>query len=151
MIQIQLVGCMQTCPSLQIELVEKNTSIASPEKASLVSAPISTQCTSSEGLQSELEFHRYNKTQTKEENIYLRSVLSQVSSNVPQMGMKIIQFRREIGGLGFGFSTRDKSDACNNKVGKCSGLTPSTIPRTTSQPIKFTPPKFATLGEKKSV
>jgi hypothetical protein len=45
-----LLGVCQTCPSLQIELVEKNARITSLEKANSVSALIPTQCVLREGL-----------------------------------------------------------------------------------------------------
>jgi hypothetical protein len=51
---------------------------------------------------------------------------------------------RGIGGLGLGFATRYGSDACNDKVGECSGLPPSEKHTTTSYHIKFTAPKNAT-------
>jgi hypothetical protein len=45
-----LLGACIACPSLQTELVEKNTRIASLEKASLVSVSTPMQCVLCEGL-----------------------------------------------------------------------------------------------------
>jgi hypothetical protein len=67
------------------------------------------------------------------------------SSNEPYLGMMVSQLRRGIGGWGLGFATRDLSDTCYNKGCWVNRLTPYEKPTTTSQTVKFTPPKYATL------
>jgi hypothetical protein len=71
-----LLGACTVCPGLQSELAERDARIALLEKASLVSAPAPVQCALCEGLQSALESYRHDKTRIKEENTYLRSILS---------------------------------------------------------------------------
>jgi hypothetical protein len=56
--------------------------------------------------------------------------------------MIVSQFKRVISEPGLGFASRDGSDTSYGKVGECSGLTPSAKPPVSSQPIKFSPPKF---------
>jgi hypothetical protein len=53
------------------------------EKASSVSASTPAQCAPYEGLQSALKFYIHDKTRIEEENTYLQSVLSLVSSSEP--------------------------------------------------------------------
>jgi hypothetical protein len=94
------------------------------ENASSVSAATPAQCALCEGLQSALESCTYDKTRIKEENTYLRSVLSWVSWNEPQLGMVLSQFKRGTGGPGIGFAFRPQSDAQLGKLGEWSGLKP---------------------------
>jgi chromosome segregation ATPase len=78
-----LLGACTICPGLQSELAERDARIALLEKASSVSAPALAQCALCEGLQSALESFRHDKTRIKEENTYLRSILSWVSCSEP--------------------------------------------------------------------
>jgi hypothetical protein len=78
-----LLGVYTVCPSLQSELAEREARIDLLEKASSVSAPAPAQCALCEGLQSALESCRQVKTRIKEENTYLRSVLSWVLCSEP--------------------------------------------------------------------
>jgi chromosome segregation ATPase len=105
-----LLGACAVCPGLQSELAETNARIALLEKASSVSAPAPAQCALYESLQLALESCRHDKTRTEEENTYLRSVLSWVSSSEPQLGMMVSQFKRGTGGLGLGFAPRSGCD-----------------------------------------
>jgi hypothetical protein len=61
-----LLGVCTICPSLQIELAERDARIALLEKASSVSAPALAQCELYEGLQSALESCRHDKTRIDE-------------------------------------------------------------------------------------
>jgi hypothetical protein len=78
-----LLGARTACPSLQTELVERDTRISFLEKVSSVSAPSPTECALCEGLKSALEFCRHDKTRIDEENTYPRSDLRWVSSSEP--------------------------------------------------------------------
>jgi hypothetical protein len=78
-----LLGACTICPGLQYELAERDARISLLEKASSVSAPAPAQCALCEGLQSALECCRHDKTRIKEENTYLRSILSWVSCSEP--------------------------------------------------------------------
>jgi hypothetical protein len=137
-----LLGACTICPGLQSELAERDAMIALLEKASSVSAPAPAQCALCEGLQSALDSCRHDKTKIKEENTYLRSILSWVSCSEPQLGMMVSQFKRGTCGPRLGFATKDGSVACFGKVGECSGLTPSEKPSSTPKLIKTTSTKL---------
>jgi hypothetical protein len=81
---------------LQIELAERDTRIALLEKDNSVSAPVPAKCALCEGLQFALGSYRHDKTWIKEENIYLLSVLSWVSSVSPSWALYSISSRGEL-------------------------------------------------------
>jgi hypothetical protein len=89
-----LLGACKSCSGLQSELAEKNAKIFALEKASSDSTNVA-KCAHCESLVLELESCRHNKMITEEDNTYLRSILSWVSSNEPQLGMMMSHFRRE--------------------------------------------------------
>ena len=62
----------------------------------------------------------------KNENTYLRAILSWVSSSEPQLGMMIKQFKRGDGfGVGYTY-TKSDFDRLYGKIGKPAGNTAST-------------------------
>jgi hypothetical protein len=137
-------GACTVCPGLQSELAERDARIALLEKASSVIAPAPPQYALCEGLLFALESYRHDKTRIKEENTYLRSVLSWMSCSDPQLGMMASQFKRGTGGPGLGFAAKDGSVTRFRKLGECSGLTPSKKPSPTPKLIKITPAKSIT-------
>ena len=78
------LGACKSCSGLQSELAEKNAKICDLEKASLDS--IAAKCARCESLVLEHESCRHNKMRSEEDNTYLRSILSWVSSSEPQLG-----------------------------------------------------------------
>jgi hypothetical protein len=70
-----LLGACKSCSGLQSELVEKNAKISALEKASSDST-CAVKCARCESLVLELESCRHGKMRTKEDNTYLRSILS---------------------------------------------------------------------------
>ena len=66
------------------------------------------KCVLCEGLVLELESCRRDKMKSEEENTYLRTILSWVSCNEPQLSMMVNQLRRGSGGLGIGFASGEK-------------------------------------------
>ena len=77
----------------------------------------------------------------REENAHLRTILSWVSCNEPQLGMMLKQCRRGIGGPGLGFAIGGKDESAFGKIGECSGMNPSEKPDTTTKSSKVAPPK----------
>jgi len=94
-----------------------------------------------EGLELELESCRRDKMKSEEENTYLRTILSWVSCNEPQLGMMVNQLRRGIGGPGIGFASNEKGANLFGKIGECSSLKPSEKITSTPKLTKITPPK----------
>ena len=99
------------------------------------------KCVLCEGLVLEVEFCRRNKMKSEEDNTYLRTILSWVSCNEPQLGMMMNQLRRGIGGPVIGFASDEKGGNLFGKIGECSGLKPSEKPIPTPKLTKNTPPK----------
>ena len=77
-----LLGACKSCLGSQSELAEKVAKIVLLEKVSSDSTGVdkSALC---ESLELELESCRHDKMRTKEENTYLRTILSWVSCNEP--------------------------------------------------------------------
>ena len=134
-----LLGACKSCSGLQSELAEKNAKISILEKAS--SDSTIAKCARCESLVLELESCRHDKMRFEEDNTYLRSILSWVSSSEPQLGMMMSQFRRGTCTSGVGFAIGGKGENLYGKVGEFSGLSPSEKPSTTPKLIKFTPPE----------
>jgi hypothetical protein len=80
-----LLGACKSCSDLQSELAEKVARISLIEKA--ISDITATKCVHYEGLELEIESCRHDKMRIKEENTYLRSILSWVSSSESRLGM----------------------------------------------------------------
>ena len=99
------------------------------------------KCVLCEGLVLEVEFCRRNKMKSEEDNTYLRTILSWVSCNEPQLGMMMNQLRRGIGGPMIGFASDEKGVNLYWKIGECSGLKPSEKPTSMPKLTKITPPK----------
>ena len=102
-----LLGACKLCSSLQSELAEKNKKISLLEMASSDSTG-DGKCELCEGLVLELESCRRDKLKSEEENTYLRTILSWVSCNEPQLSMMVNQLRRGSGGSGIGFASGEK-------------------------------------------
>ena len=100
-----------------------------------------TRCALCESLELELESYRHDKMRSEEENTYLQTISRWVSCSEPQLGMMVNQLRRGTGGPRVGFASGGKGENLYEKVGECSGLTPSEKPSTTPKLIKITPPK----------
>jgi len=79
--RLVLLGACKSCSGLQSELAEKNSKISILEKAS--SDSTIAKCACCESLVLELESCWHDKMRSKEENTYLRSILSWVSSSEP--------------------------------------------------------------------
>jgi hypothetical protein len=135
-----LLGACKSCSGLQSELAKKNAKISMLEKASLDSTGVA-KCARYESLVLELESYRPNNMRTEEDYTYLRSILSWVPYNEPQLGIMMSQFRRETGASGVGFALGRKGENVYSKVVEFSGLNPSEKPFTTPKLIKITPPK----------
>jgi hypothetical protein len=124
-----LLGACKSCSGLQSELAEKNAKISTLDKASLDSIG-AVKCARCESLVLELESCRHNKMRTEKDNTYLRSILSWVSYNEPQLGMMMSQFRRRTGASGVGFTLGGKGESVYSKVGEFSDLNLSDKPST---------------------
>jgi len=135
-----LLGACKLCSGLQSELAEKNKKISMLEMASSGSMG-NGRCALCEDLELELESCRRDKMRSEEDNTYLRTILSWVSCNEPQLGMMMTQLRRGIGGPGIGFSSDGKGANLFGKIGECSGLKPSEKPISTSILTKTILPK----------
>lgn len=135
-----LLGACKSCSCLQTELAEKNAKIALLEKANSVST-VDGKCALCEALEIELGNCRHAKKHVEKENTYLRTILSWVSCNEPQLGMMVSQFRRRTDGSGLGFALCGKDGNAFGKVGEASGMTPSEKNPIPLKLTKFTPPK----------
>jgi len=143
-----LLGACKSYSGLQSELAEKNDKISALEKASSDSTAVA-RCALCESLELELESCRHDKMRSKEENTYLRTILSWVSCSEPKLGLMVNQFRRGTGGLSVDFALGGKGENLYGKVGEHSGLKPCEKPTTTPQLIKISPrePKLPTTKD----
>ena len=132
-----LPACM-FCPGLRADIVARDARIVELEKARA-----ELKCAKCEALEFEVTSCRHAKAQTEEENTYLRSVLSWVSSSEPQLGMMISQFKRgtDTSGLGFASGGKGAMTVSFGKVGESSGLKASEKPTPPLKLIKMPPPK----------
>ena len=87
---------------------------------SLARPPI--DCHVCPGLISDLDNLAVEKANLKNENTYLRAILSWVSSSEPQLSMMIKQFKRGDGfGVGYTY-TKSDFDMLYGKIGKTAGV-----------------------------
>ena len=112
-----LLGACKLCPTLRSELDEKNALIKSFGKTKVVESSPPIDCSVCPSLIADLDSLAVEKADLENENIYLRAILSWVSSSEPQLGMMIKQFKR---GDGFGVGhtyTKSNFDRLYGKIG----------------------------------
>jgi hypothetical protein len=134
-----VLGACKSCPGLRSELAEKDAKLALFEKAS--SESTSAKCLKCEALELEVTNCRHETMRVGEENTYLRSILSWVSSSEPQLGMMVSQFKRGTDTTGLGFAIGGKGEVIYGKVGQGSGLSESEKNPIPPKLTKITPPK----------
>jgi hypothetical protein len=134
-----VLGACKSCPGLRSELAEKDAKLALFEKAS--SESTGAKCLKCEALELEVTNCRHETMRVGEENTYLRSILSWVSSSEPQLGMMVSQFKRGTDTTGLGFAIGGKGEVIYGKVGQGSGLSESEKNPIPPKLTKITPPK----------
>ena len=78
-----LLGACKLCPTLRLELKEKNALIKSFGKTKIVESSPPINCSVCPGLISDLDSLAVEKANLENENTYLRAILSWVSSSEP--------------------------------------------------------------------
>jgi len=133
-----LLGACKSCLGLRSELAEKTAKISLLEMASSEGTVV--KCAKCDALEAEVNACRHGKMRTEEENTYLRSILSWVSSSEPQLGMMLSQFKRGTDTRGLGFAIAGKQgEVIYGKVGQSSGLSQIEKPTHTPKFAKITP------------
>jgi len=117
-----LLDACKLCPTLRSKLDEKNALIKSLGKTKVVESSSPIDCHVCPGLISDLDNLVVEKANLKNENTYLRVILSWVSASEPQLGMMIKQFKRGDGfGVGYTY-TKSDFDKLYGKIGKDAGV-----------------------------
>ena len=83
-----LLGACTVCPTLRLELEEKNITIRSLEK-DVAPRPPTVDCLVCPGLIGDMDDLMVEKTNLENENTNLRAILGWVSCHEPQLGMMI--------------------------------------------------------------
>jgi len=120
-------------------LAEKDAKLVVLEKAN--SEGVALKCLKCEALELEVANCRRDKMRVGEENTYLHSVLSWVSSSEPQLGMMISQFKRGTDTTGLGFAIGGKGEVTYGQVGQGSDFSTSEKNPIPPKLTKITPPK----------
>ena len=105
-----LLGACTVCPTLRLELEEKNITIRSLEK-DVAPRPPTVDCLIFPGLIGDMDDLTVEKTNLENENTNLRAILGWVSCHEPQLGMMIKQYQRG-DGFGLGMPIRCQTLTC---------------------------------------
>ena len=81
-----LLGACKLCPTFRLELEEKNVLIKSFGKTKVIESSPPIDCSVCPGLIADLDSLAVEKANLENENIYLRAILSWVSSSEPYVG-----------------------------------------------------------------
>ena len=130
-----MLGACTVCPTLRLELEEKNITIRSLEK-DVAPRPPTVDCLVCPGLIGDMDDLTVEKTNLENENTNLRAILSWVSCHEPQLGMIIKQYQCGDGfGVGYAYTQSD-FDMLYGKIGKAAGVSSAcNVVSTSAQPV----------------
>ena len=118
-----LLGACAVCPLLRKELEETKAALIKSEKTACLPSFDYSVCPT---LVCDMDALRVEKTHIEDENAYLRTILSWVSSKEAQLGMLIASFKRgDDFGVGYQYSQAD-FDTLYGKIGDLSEKFPVT-------------------------
>src|SRR6185312_13731569 len=142
-----LLGACKLCPTLRLELDEKNALIKSLGKTKVKESSPPNDCLVCPGLISDLDHLAVEKANLENENTYLRAILSWVSASEPQLGMMIKQFKRGDGfGVGYTY-TKSDFNMLYGKIGKAAGVQSALNTTSTSTQPSLVDPVDSVLKE----
>lgn len=134
-----LLSACKSCPALQVQLDDACAKLSALENSEFIARSKLPECTVCPEL-------KLNLQHVEDENSYLRTVLSWVSSREPQLGMMIQEFKRADG---FGLGSVMKGclfnglhkffDGLCEKVGQNSGERKKPSYNQCEPPIDYTP------------